>query len=160
MLAAINAFFDKHLASRPQQSTKDAAHKTHLAAAALLVEVVQSDHHVSDAERETLLASVAKQFGLSESEAQELLTLAHAEAKDATDLHQFTSLINGQFTPEQKVALIEDLWRAAFADRTLHKHEEHLIRRIADLIHVSHSAFIAAKHRVQSGERSIRADST
>lgn len=149
MLSAINAFFDKHLAGRPQQSSKDAAHKTHLAAAALLIEVIQSDDHVSDAERETLLASIAKQFDLSENEAQELLTLAHAEARDATDLHQFTTLINREFAPEQKIALIEDLWRAAFADQTLHKHEEHLIRRIADLIHVPHASFIAAKLRAQ-----------
>jgi uncharacterized tellurite resistance protein B-like protein len=150
MLSSISDFFDKHLAMRKEQPATDAAHKTHLAAAALLVEVIQSDDHVSDRERETLLASIADQFDLDENEARELLALAQAEAREATDLHQFTSLINRQFSPEQKIVLIEDLWRAAFADQILHRHEEHLIRRIADLIHVSHSALIAAKHRAQS----------
>ena len=149
MLSSISAFFEKHLAPRPGEAAVDATHKTHLAAAALLVEVIQSDDRVSEQESETLLDSIAKQFDLAPEEAKRLLALAREETQSATDLHQFTSLINRQFSPEQKIALVEDLWRAAYADQTLHKYEEHLIRRIADLIHVSHTALIAAKHRAQ-----------
>jgi len=149
MLSSISAFFEKHLAPRPGEARANATHKTHLAAAALLVEVIQSDDRVSEQESETLLDSIAKQFDLAPEEAKRLLALAREETKSATDLHQFTSLINRQFSPQQKVALVEDLWRAAYADQTLHKYEEHLIRRIADLIHLSHAALIAAKHRAQ-----------
>ena len=58
---------------------------------------------------------------------------------------EFTSLINSNYTLEQKVSLVECLWRIAYADETLHKYEEHLVRKIADLLYVPHSAFIAAK---------------
>ncbi|MBV2123299.1 MAG: TerB family tellurite resistance protein, partial [Candidatus Thiodiazotropha sp. (ex Ctena orbiculata)] len=51
---------------------------------------------------------------------------------------------------EQKIQIIESLWQVAFADRQLHHYEEHVIRRLADLIHVSHGDFISAKHRVMS----------
>ena len=67
---------------------------------------------------------------------------------DAHDIYQFTSKIDATFSPERKVGLIEELWRAAYSDSVLHEYEEHLIRRVADLLHLSHSQFIAAKLRV------------
>ena len=73
--------------------------------------------------------------------------LAEAERTASTDYFQFTSLINGAYSPEQKIRLIELLWRIAYANESLHRYEEHLVRKVADLLHVPHSAFIAAKHR-------------
>ena len=112
-------------------------------------EVARSDHNYSDAERQAVLASVQGRFGLSAAEAQEMLILAEAESREAHDIFQFTSKINASFSPEQKVRLIEELWRAAYADSVVHEYEEHLIRRVADMLHLSHSQFIAAKLRVQ-----------
>ena len=43
--------------------------------------------------------------------------------------------------------MVELLWRVAYADGDLDKYEEHLVRRIADLIHVPHSVFIRMKHK-------------
>ncbi|HDH50110.1 MAG TPA: TerB family tellurite resistance protein, partial [Nitrospirae bacterium] len=79
-----------------------------------------------------------------------LLTLAEQEVKRATDYYEFTSLINRGFTYEQKVKVVEHLWEVAFADDTLDKYEEHMVRRIADLIYVSHKDFIEAKLRARS----------
>ena len=76
---------------------------------------------------------------------KELLELAEEERSESTDYYQFTSLINNNYTPEQKVRLVELLWRIAYANETLHKYEEYLVRKIADLLHIPHSAFITAK---------------
>ncbi|PZN35272.1 MAG: hypothetical protein DIU71_00455 [Proteobacteria bacterium] len=148
MLAAIKNFVQKHLAAPAQESAEAAERRARLAAAALLVEVVRDDEGMDPAERTALLGSLNRKFGLEESEAAELVALAEAEARDATDLYQFTSQINRHFTPEQKILLIEELWRVAYADEFLHHNEEHLIRKVAELIHVPHSSFIAAKLRV------------
>ena len=59
-----------------------------------------------------------------------------------------TTLINDQFNPEQKYRLIVALWQVANADGIISKHEDHLIRNVADLIYVSHSNFIRAKLEV------------
>lgn len=150
MLTSISAFFQKHLATDTPNTPAADAHRARLAAASLLVEVVHSDHDVSAAERDAVLAGVTRKFALTPAEAADLLALAETQAKTATDLHQFTSLINQQFDEGQKVRLIEELWRVAYADGTLHHHEEHLIRKVADLIYVPHRVFIAAKHRVQA----------
>jgi len=148
MLSSFRAFFDKHIHPHESESS-DQRRRTNLAAAVLLLEVIQADQVVTADERKALARTLGQRFQLEEAQATELIRLAEREAKDATDLHQFTSLINQHFTAEQKATLVQDLWQVAYEDKILHKHEEHLIRRIADLIHVSHSTFIAAKLSAQ-----------
>jgi uncharacterized tellurite resistance protein B-like protein len=147
MLTAIRKFFDQHIAPQPDESQATAERRAQIAAAVLLVEVARSDQNFSDAERQAVLGSVQRKFGLSASESQEVLALAETESHDAHDIYQFTSRIDATFTLEQKLRLIEELWRAAYSDSALHEYEEHLIRRVCDLLHLSHSQFIAAKLR-------------
>jgi uncharacterized tellurite resistance protein B-like protein len=149
MLTAIKQFFSQNLAPRPDDSQEGQEHRARLAAAALLVELVRADDHFCAAERQSLLAALDRKFGLDAAEATQLITLAQTEAHQATDLYQFTSQINRGFTHAQKIRLIEELWRVAYADQMLNHHEEHLIRKVADLIHVPHPDFIAAKLRVR-----------
>ncbi len=149
MLTAIRNFFDQHMASRDQETAAVAEERARIAAAALLVEVVRSDDHFSDVERQSVLESVRRKFGIGAEAARQLIDLAETEAREAHDYYQFTSRINAGFSPERKQQLIDELWRVAYADDILHRHEEHLIRRVADLLHVSHSAFIRGKLRAQ-----------
>jgi uncharacterized tellurite resistance protein B-like protein len=147
MLNALRKFFDQHIAPQPDESEASTERRAQIAAAVLLVEVARSDHDFSEAERQSVLGSVQGKFGLSAAEAQEVLALAEAESHDAHDIYQFTSKIDATFSPEQKLRFIEALWRAAYSDSKLHEYEEHLIRRVADMLHLSHSQFIAAKLR-------------
>lgn len=148
MLTAILKFFDQHIAAQPNDVEAGAARRAQIAAAVLLVEVARTDQNFSGSERQAILGAVQRNFELSPMEAQKLLALAESESRDAYDIYQFTSKIDTTFPPERKVQLIEELWRAAYSDSVLHAHEEHLIRRVADLLHLSHSQFIAAKLRV------------
>ena len=118
-----------------------------LAVAALLVEVLRADYDVAPAERLQVLASVSALLGLGPEETQALVEEAERHIDKSHDLYQFTSQINRTFSEAEKVGLLEALWRVADADLTVHKYEEHLIRRVADLLHVRHSDFIAAKLR-------------
>lgn len=155
MLAAIRNFFDRHIAGSAEEDPPGAQKRAQMAAAALLVEVVLSDQRLSDAERQAVLGSVRGKFSLDPEEGRQLIELAETAAREAHDLYQFTSQINASFSPEQKVRLIEEMWQAAYADAELHKYEEHLIRRVADLLHVPHAAFIAAKLRVLAARSQV-----
>jgi len=118
-----------------------------LAVAALLVEVLRADYDVAPAERRQVMTSVSALLGLGPEETQALVEEAERRIDQSHDLYQFTSQINRAFSEAEKVRLLEALWRVADADLTVHKYEEHLIRRVADLLHVPHSGFIAAKLR-------------
>ena len=152
MLRHIKNFFDQHLVPGAGTDNEHSEHVLHLAIAALLLEMTHMDGEVWPEQRAAVEASVHEHFGLSGDEAAELLELAEEERSESTDYYQFTSLINDNYPPEQKIRLVELLWRIAYANENLHLYEEHLVRKIADLLHVPHSAFIASKLNA-SGER-------
>jgi uncharacterized tellurite resistance protein B-like protein len=147
MLSAIKEFFERNLADPQSPATK--AHTLELATATLLAEVARLDGSITPAEREAILAAIRARFHLSDEEARALIGLAEAESREATDYYQFTSLIRQRYSQEERQEIIELLWRAAYADQVLSAHEQHLIRKIADLLYVSHPAYIAAKMRAK-----------
>ena len=121
-----------------------------LASAALLIEVATIDQYFDDTEFKKLQLLLTQTFSLTEGEVNELVKLAEKEASESTSLYQFTQLINRHCDDQQKYQLTCNLWQMAYADGVLDKYEEHIIRRITDLIHVSHSDFIRAKHHISS----------
>jgi len=157
MISAIKRFFEDKMGSGagPITSQEATDHAVRLATAALLVEVMKADREVSEVERDAALSAVREKFGLPANEADELIALAEQEAKEATSLYQFTHMIDKGFDQEQKVMVIELLWRVVFADRIMEAHEEALVRRVAGLIHVSHKDFIDAKIRVRDAARNM-----
>ena len=148
MLNQIKRFFDNNLIANSNAS--DNEHAIRLAMASLMIEVAESDYHDAPEERESILNIVKNSFDLTGNESNEIIDLARKEHADSIDYFQFTSLINKHYSASQRVELIEKLWQIAFADHKLDKHEEHVIRRIADLIHVAHSDFMKTKLKVQS----------
>lgn len=147
MLQAIKQFFEQNIANQMDADEKGSEHALQLASTALLFEMMRMDEEQHPKEQALIQDLIRKQFSLSAKEAEQLLALAEKEASQSTDYHQFTRLINEQFTPEQKIKLVEHLWQIAYADGHLDKYEEYLVRRIADLLHIPHQAFIRAKHR-------------
>ena len=150
MLKAISRLFDRQievLAAAGDDADRERAYR--LAAAALLIEMTRADNEVVAAERTAVAQAVQRAFDLSAQEAAELLPLAEQKADAATSLFEFTRLINEHFDPAQKERLIELMWCVAYADGELDKYEEHLVRKVADLIYVPHVGFIRAKHRAK-----------
>jgi uncharacterized tellurite resistance protein B-like protein len=118
-----------------------------VAVAALLVEVLRADFDVAATERQEVVSSVAALLKLGDEQGRALVEEAERQIDKSHDLYQFTSQVNRTYTDADKARLLEALWRVAQADTVVHKYEEHLIRRVADLIHVPHRGFIAAKLR-------------
>ncbi|MFQ5353724.1 MAG: TerB family tellurite resistance protein [Thermodesulfobacteriota bacterium] len=152
MLRGIKSFFDKKIKpARGVTSQKATEDSLRLATAALLIEAVKADDNVSEEELITLRTVLGKRFGLDSAETEMLIRLAEEQAAEAVSLYGFTSLIDKGFKYEDKKNIIELLWEVVYADRVLDKHEEHLVRRIADLLQVSHRDFIEVKLRVKGG---------
>lgn len=150
MLKSIRDFFERNLS--PAGDRPPSRHTIELATAALLIEVARCDAGVTADERSAVEAAVREKFGLSPAEAETLIRLAEEEVAQANDLFQFTSLINRDFTQEQKLRVVELMWRAALADAHVSAHEHHALRRIAELLHIPHGDYIAAKTRAQAAD--------
>ena len=150
MIVKIRRFFEQYIIVTESISEDELEHQLQLACAALMIEVLYADYSVDQSEIETLHKALQENFDLNKDEAENLIQLAEEERAQATDYYQFTSLINEFYTQQQKRELVTRLWQMAYADHTVHKLEEHLVRRLADLLHVPHSAFIQSKHRASS----------
>ncbi len=150
MLQKIKNFFDKNLCIEDHENGKEIpADKIQLASAALMIELAKADNKTDPREFATILMLLRTNFGLSEQTLNELVTLAEEEVDQATSLYQFTRLVNDEYTYDEKKLLIENMWQVAFADNELDKYEDSLIRKVSELIYVSHSDFIKAKLRVK-----------
>ena len=149
MLTKIKSFFETYFIEESVGSVS-ISHQLNIAGAALLIEMVLQDDEINEQEVAVVKSSLITEFDLSQQEADELYQLAEEENHQSTDYHQFTKLIAEHYTQPQKIKLIESLWKIAFADNVLDKYEEHMLRRISDLIYVSHKDFIQAKHRVEN----------
>ncbi len=146
MIVKIRQFFEQYIIVTESISEEELEHQLQLACAALMIEVLYADYSVAQSELDILRNALQDNFDLNINEAQNLIQLAEEERAEATDYYQFTSLINEFYTQQQKRELVTRLWQMAYADHTVHKFEEHLVRRLADLLHVPHSAFIKSKH--------------
>ena len=150
MIGTIKTFFEKHLDPKDSED-EDAKLKAYeLAGAALMVELMQADQQLDERESDEFLAVLEETFELDHRDLEEITELARQEAHQATSLYEFTHLINDNYQYNDKVKLIENLWRLAFADEKLDKYEESMIRQVAELIYVRHSDFMQAKHRVRN----------
>lgn len=148
MLSSIKKFFEDHLQPEISDGITNAK-GIEYATAALLIELAKSDFAEHPTERQLIIAMLQDTFALADADLQELLALAESGTSDANDIFQFTSLVNDHYTNDQKIMLLENFWKVAYADGRLDKYEEQFIRKVAGLINLPPSEFTKTKHRVK-----------
>ena len=123
--------------------------KLNNACAALLVEVAFADKDFDEREKESLKVSLLETYNLEEDSINEIILDAEKSIEESTSLYGYTRIVNDEFEYENKLDLLRNLWKVAFADGHLDKYEEHLLRKISDLIHISHSDYINIKLEIR-----------
>ena len=112
---------------------------------ALLLETSMADEILDESELMALKNTLQKDFQINEDEIDELIDLAKENVEDSNSLYEFTRDINDNLDAAERVKLIESMWKIAYADGNIDKYEEHIIRKVSNLIYVAHSDFIKAK---------------
>lgn len=135
-------------AEEPTQEDRD--HALRLATAALLVETARADFQERMVETQAIEQLVQQHFALSDDEASELVEAAEGRADHAVSLHEFTRLLHAHLSAEEKLKVVEMLWRVAMADARLDRHEDHLVRKVADLLYVPRSDMLRLRHHIVS----------
>jgi uncharacterized tellurite resistance protein B-like protein len=119
-----------------------------VAACALLLEIAHADGEFSDEERRQIEEAVARHFALTAEQARDLMVVASERRRDATDLHQFTSVLTSQYDEGQRMTLAEVLYRVVYADGKLTEHEDYLMRKLAGLLELRPGYLSVARARV------------
>jgi len=122
-----------------------------VAGLALMLEIARADHNSSPDERKAIARAATQVFGVEGALAEELIAEAETAVEEAVSLFDFTRLLNERLDQEMKLRLLEHLWRVAYVDGHLDHFEEYFLRKICDLLHLSHRDLIRAKLAVVPG---------
>lgn len=148
VLEPLRSLFASLSASREEHRPDE----VEVAACALLLEIAHADDAFGEEERRRI-ARAAREMGVAEEDVREVLDRAEEERRDSVDLYQFTRVVAENFTREQRLRLIEAMWGVVYSDGQLTEAENHLARRIAELLGFQHPEVQAVKERVAVGTR-------
>jgi uncharacterized tellurite resistance protein B-like protein len=148
MLKALKSLFDDAESSRAIRG----AERRHLqvAVASLLHEATRVDLSEHDKERAVAEQALAALFGLEQGECAGLLAEGSEKAKHLTSYFGPISVIKRDLSQPERVRLIEQLWRVAYADGGLDPYEDHFVRKIGHLLYVTNTDIILARNRARS----------
>jgi uncharacterized tellurite resistance protein B-like protein len=148
LLKALTAFLQQPFGGEGSGEAVSRAHQLNLATAVLLVEVARADFSEDEVEIDTVAELLEAHLGVSREEVAVLIDEAQRHADRSASLQSFTRQLHQELSLAEKLSIIEMLWRVAHADSTLDKHEDHLIRKVAGLLYISHSDLIKIRNRV------------
>lgn len=149
MIDMVKKFLGKAKKKGEMRGGTDSYHDIRIASCALLIEMSHIDGEFSKQDQERIISILRSDFSLSEEHAQALLEDAKKELEGSIDLWQFTNLINRNYSSDEKAAIIETVWKIAYFDGRLDRHENYLVKKIAQLLHVDHKRLIEAKLKVK-----------
>ena len=148
MIKNLKSYLDNFFQESPDKNIPH-KNKIELATAVLMIEISLADENTGDEEYKTIKKILLEKFDLDETKIDTLISLAEDEVDHTVSLHEFAKTINNELSAIEKTNIIENLWRVAYADAYIHKYEEYYIRKIADLLHVSHSDYIKTKLKTE-----------
>ena len=148
MIDIVKRFFGKVSAGTETPANMTPRHDARIAVCALLLEMAKIDETFTDAEMENILSILKEKYGMSSDDADSLVATAEQELAGSIDYWQFARLINENYSTEEKIDVIETLWRIVFVDGKMDKYENHLIHKLATLLRLTHQQLIDAKIKV------------
>jgi uncharacterized tellurite resistance protein B-like protein len=119
-----------------------------LAAAALLIHVVNIDGQASAAEFDRLRTVLQSQFGLSDVQVRELIEVATTADREAVDLYRFTSILVRSLDEDGRRKIVEMMWEIVFADGRRTEFEDNVVWRAADLLGISTRDRVELRRRI------------
>ena len=148
MLDLLKRFFSKATADISRDAHQKTAHDVRVATCALFLEMARIDETFTEAEMNLILSIMKEKYGLSRQHADALLAEADRELKESVDLWQFAGLINENYSTDEKIEIIETLWRIVYVDGKMDKYEHYLMNKLKNLLRLSHNQLIDAKLKV------------
>ncbi len=141
-------FFNFFKSKKNQKIEEESIDPVQMATAVLLIEMARADFDQADNENGVIKQLLKDHFDLNNERTNQLFSEAESIADNAVSLHEYTRALHETLEPEAKEEIIEMLWRLALSDENLDKHEDYLVRKVADLLYVTNSIVLKIRHKV------------
>jgi uncharacterized tellurite resistance protein B-like protein len=145
MINLLEKVFGKRSPDDSSNQGRQLSSNLHIATCALFLEMANADGEFSALEREHIISILKRDFDLSDEHAAALIEASNEELKGSIDLWKFTNRINQYYSIEEKIRIVETIWRVVYSDGKLDKHEDYLVHKLAHLLRLSHKQLIDAK---------------
>lgn len=122
-----------------------------LAIASVLVMAARADGKYEADEAAMIDRVLMTRFGLTQTLARGLRDEGEQAEAEAIDIYQFTKAIRTAIPHDDRLAIIEELWRVVLADGVRDPHEDTLMRQIVDRLGLSPMDSALARQKVQGG---------
>lgn len=152
MMDVIKKLFTRDANHGSSVNDQDRTNSIHLATAAILLELANIDGEFSEIERDNIISVFKSGYNLTEEDIARLIEESGKELGESTGLWQFTNLINQNYSLEQKIGIMETVWRVAYADGKMDANEDYLAHKVATLLRLNHKQLIDAKLKVLHGD--------
>ncbi|HVR43608.1 MAG TPA: TerB family tellurite resistance protein, partial [Thermoanaerobaculia bacterium] len=148
--ASLARFFREQLTPQsPEEKEGEHHHRIRLATASVLLETAYADQSMSTREQEDIIEYLRQRFELEPDDARELLETAEEHRAHTIDHFAMTNLLRQNLSLADRIEIVREMWRLVYGDGSLHQYENHLVRKLADLLGLEHHVMIEAKLEVQ-----------
>ena len=131
MFDNLKTFFDKKT-----DLTEISFDSEKIAVVALLISTAKYDGNFDESERMEIHNLIKNYFSLSSESTDDLFKAAEKIENEANDLQQFTRSLNKLLNEEEKLKIIEMIWKIVMADGIIDNYEENLVRRLSGLLYL------------------------
>ncbi len=143
-------FFKKNKKLNSEETENKPSFEIELTAAVLAYEIARSDGDISEEELEVLMEEIEKIAIKLKKDKYEIYKIIEIYSSDSVSFHEFIEDINKNYSKNDKLLLLELLWKTAFADGRLDVDEERLVRRLADLIKIKDIEVLKLKDLIKN----------
>ena len=127
-------FFKKNIQVDGQNDSS--SFEVELTASVLAYEIARIDGEISNEELSLLIEEIKKISKKVNKNFNEILKIVEIYSKDSVSFYEFVEDINKNYDKEEKLSLLNFMWKIAYADGKLEVDEERMVRRLADLIKI------------------------
>jgi|TARA_B110000967_G_C18663857_1_gene449546 uncharacterized tellurite resistance protein B-like protein len=131
MFDKLKTFFDKKTEISEFSFDSDK-----IAIVALLISTAKYDGNFDDSEKIEIQKLIESYFSLSSQNTGDLFKAAERIESEANDLQQFTRSLNEVLNEEEKLTIMELIWKIVMADGIIDNYEENLVRRLSGLLYL------------------------
>ena len=132
MFNKLKSIFDKKIEEENEQFDT-----VQIAISTLMIQTAVYDGVFDEQEKSKILELIKKYFNFSEDQKLSLFKIAMKVNDDSNDMQQFTRTLNDNLSEEEKLNIIEMLWRIIISYGHIDDYENTLIRKISGLLYIS-----------------------
>jgi uncharacterized tellurite resistance protein B-like protein len=142
--------FLKNLPDGDRSGRARSADDPRVAAAALMVHVINADGVIEESEKQKLRILLAEAYSVHGVELEELIAAGEEAERESIDLYAFTRVLKRELDTDGRLQFIGLLWEMAYADGRADELEDNILWRVAELIGVDSRDRVAARQRIKA----------